>query len=1360
MTNIVITNSVTWFGENAFGFCSGLASVTCLSTTPPQIGSDAFSYINISTIALYVPAESVELYKADEGWKKFDIRAIESIEPCVLDSGTCVANGDNLTWKLSCDGVLTISGIGDMESFDDVHVPWEKYRDSIQSVIIEDGVTNVSDYAFYNCSNIINVSIGNSVTTIGFEAFYNCSSLTSVTIPNSVTSLGSSAFDQCSSLTNVSISNNLTSIAFAAFAFCSSLEHVDIPYGVKSIEENAFFFCSNLTNVNISNSVVNIGINAFSNCSNLTKILIPNSVSNIGIGAFEFCNSLSEIVVDKNNKTLDSRNNCNAIIETASNTLIVGCKNTTIPNDIKSIGISAFYACRSLTSITIPNSVTSINKEAFLFCSHLMELTIGDSVTSIGDNAFAECDSLQKVTCFATTPPQIASGAFNDVNTSTIPLYVPAESVELYKAAEGWKEFDIRAIESIEPCVLDSGTCGANGDNLTWQLSCDGVLTISGIGEMDGYYSSNHSPWYNYRDSITKVIINDSVTNIGDSAFAGCSSLTSIVIPNSVTSIGSYAFSGCSSLTSIEIPNSVTSIGYATFSDCRSLTSIVIPDSVTDIRNSAFYGCSSLTSIEIPNSVTSIESSAFFECSSLTSINIGNSVTSIGYMAFSNCSSLTSIEIPNSVKCIGIDAFAGCSNLINVTLGNSVDTIDGMAFWGCNIKNLIIPKSVRYIAEDAFWENYSLSTIIVEDGNPKYDSRDNCNAIIKTSTNTLIVGCQNTIIPNSVTSIGGQGAFHGCSLTSIEIPNSVTSIGEYAFCECDSLQKIICLATTPPQISSDAFVGVETSTIPLYVPAKSVELYKAAAVWKEFDILAIGDSASFTVNFVGFNGADLGSQQVAKGDSAIAPDPQTPNGYTFIGWDKDFYNVQSDMTITAIYNQNTSNETINITNDVYVSIFQNNEAEYSEKNINLAAGSAFTVDTLVNLEVGTITQNINLSSAASIFACAENLSADTLKIQFDIKTGIWYYLCFPFDIPFNNISSPGQYVIYEYDGVTRAQKGSGGWQRTTSGKFTAMKGYIFQASENGTLIITIENPQFPCSAETILPVYASQYQQHANWSLIGNPYPSYYNMGALRVFSKFNAPVYVRCKDKDDYDVYIPADDEYHFRPYEAFFVQNPNNAQSTIYWDILGCETASQIGIKPNNIIRRERQAEQNRYFVEITIVGNNSDDHTRVVFNDEADAEYELGRDAVKMDGSAPVRLYTLDAQTLYAINEQPTSNKAISLGYKVAADGEYTLSASRMDKEVEIYDNELQQVVDLKQGDYTFTTQAGVNNTRFTISVKANMPTSINSNIATDEHVTIYTITGIMLYDNVMLNDIQLQSGIYIIKSATKIEKVVVK
>ena len=345
------------------------------------------------------------------------------------------------------------------------------------------------------------------------------------------------------------------------------------------------------------------------------------------------------------------------------------------------------------------------------------------------------------------------------------------------------------------------------------------------------------------------------VTSIGERAFSRCSSLTSVTIPNSVTSIGNYAFSDCSSLTSITISENVTSIGSYAFSGCTSLTSITIPNSVTSIGNSAFYGCSSLTSITIPENVTSIGNYAFSRCSSLTSITIPNSVTSIGDQAFDNCSSLTSVTIPNSVESIGWRAFQSCISLISITIPNSVTTIGTYAFDGCSAltsmivengntiydsrencnaiietatntllsgcQNTIIPNSVTSIESSAFYRCssltsiiipnsvtsivnnpfegcYSLSSIVVESGNHTYDSRENCNAIIETKSNTLIAGCKNTTIPNNVTSIGNN-AFSDCSsLTSITIPESVTSIGNWAFSYCSSITSI----TIPESVTS------------------------------------------------------------------------------------------------------------------------------------------------------------------------------------------------------------------------------------------------------------------------------------------------------------------------------------------------------------------------------------------------------------------------------------------------------------------------------------------------------------------------------------------------------------------------------
>jgi hypothetical protein len=551
-----------------------------------------------------------------------------------------------ITWTLLDDGTLTISGT-DMPDYkydnhnDSYNVPWYNQQDKVKKVIIEKGVTNVGNFAFGKCVNLTSISIPNSVTTIGQQAFYDCVSLTSVTIPYSVTDIRGYAFSRCSGLTS--------------------------------------------------------------------------------------------IIVEKENTKYDSRNNCNAIIETQSNTLLVGCKNSIIPNTVTSIGFDAFNGCSNLTSISIPNSITSIGWDAFSGCSSLTSITIPNSVTSIEDGTFS-----------------------------------------------------------------------------------------------------------------------------------GCSGLTSITIPNSVTSIGVSAFSGCSGLTSVTIPNSVTSIGWEAFRGCSGLTSVTIPNSVTTIGNWAFYECEGLTSVTIPNSVTRIEYGVFSGCSDLTSITVEEENTC--YDSRNNCNAIIETKtntlisgckntiIPNSVQKIGDHAFEGCFGLPSFSIPNSVTSIGEDAFWCCyNINSVTIPNSVKNIGKDAFY-GCDLRSIVVEKGNAYYDSRNNCNAIIETESNTLIRGCQNTTIPNSVQRIGenafhgthrltsltipnsvtsiGTEAFYGCfGLTDVIIPNSVTSIGYGAFWYCSGLTSITCEANTPP--SCNIFL-YDNRDIPLYVPANSVDAYKKADVWKYF----------------------------------------------------------------------------------------------------------------------------------------------------------------------------------------------------------------------------------------------------------------------------------------------------------------------------------------------------------------------------------------------------------------------------------------------------------------------------------------------------------------------------------------------
>ena len=254
-----------------------------------------------------------------------------------------------------------------------------------------------------------------SVTAIGNNAFYGCTALASIVIPNSVTSIGSDAFNGCSALADATIPNSVTIIG-----------------------NHAFYNCSVLAGVTIPNSVTIIGNHAFHGCSALTSVAIPSSVTSLGIAVFSICSSLESITVAEGNTVYDSRGGCNAIIETATNTLIEGCMNTVIPVNVTSIGEAAFEGVSALASIAIPSSVTNIENYAFNKCTGLVGVEIPSSVTSIGDWAFNDCENLVTFAVYNDAPCTLGYVNFNVNGDMT--LYVPTGAKAAYESAGTWNE--------------------------------------------------------------------------------------------------------------------------------------------------------------------------------------------------------------------------------------------------------------------------------------------------------------------------------------------------------------------------------------------------------------------------------------------------------------------------------------------------------------------------------------------------------------------------------------------------------------------------------------------------------------------------------------------------------------------------------------------------------------------------------------------------------------------------------------------------------------------------------------------------------------------------------------------------------
>ena len=603
-----------------------------------------------------------------------------------------------------------------------------------------------------------------------------------ITFDGEVTLIGEYAFYKCNSLTSVTIPDGATSIEPLAFCDCSSLTSIIIPDRVTKIGNMAFQDCISLTSIKIPDSVTSIGKATLSGCTSLTSVNIGNGVTSIGQSTFYDCTSLTSVTI------LDS------VIEIGDHafTYCTSLASITIPNSVSKIGESAFFGCSSLTNITIPDSVTTIEANTFCYCTNLQRAPIPNHVTKIGDWAFNGCESLTNV-AIPDGVKSIGEYAFQgceSLTSVTIPNSVTTIGECAFNGCSGLQSFKGKFASSDGRCLI-----------------VDGMLISSAPAQLTAYTIPN------------------SVTTIGERAFAGCKSLTDVTIPDSVTTIGEYAFYDCSNLSRVYCkaitPPSLGirvfqyhDLGYHEIIDCD----IYVPtEAVYDYmsasgwsshdifgyrfeKNKIWYTATSKVKPYDSNYFgSSIKSNEWDSATGKGVITFYGDVTKIGEESFRECTSLESITIPNSVTTIGPNAFYYCKNLISVTMPDGLTSISYNAFLTCSI------------------------------------------------------------------------------LRSVTIPNSVTTIGNSAFSSCSRLIAVYCKATSPPSLGSDVFKNNATGRM-IYVPAESVGTYKSAKGWSSYasDIIGYdfdkdevvgGDSSgSYTVTL---NNAWRKSTSVSNPDSSL-----------------------------------------------------------------------------------------------------------------------------------------------------------------------------------------------------------------------------------------------------------------------------------------------------------------------------------------------------------------------------------------------------------------------------------------------------------------------------------------------------------
>ena len=695
-----------------------------------------------------------------------------------------------------------------------------KYEGDNPTVVIPEGVESIKWRAFEENNSVKEVILPSTINKLYDKAFMKCEELEHVRFQVLPENFIGCAFCNCKNLNETIIHGD----TLVRVPISTSGKYI-IPKGIVNIGKGAFCDCANITELVITPGVKNIKELAFNGLLNLKSISIPASVESIEERAFIDCGKVEKITIDKSNPKYDSRNDCNAIVETKVNRIIFGCSKTVFVETITSIGEHAFSYCSELKELTLPNTITEVKSYAFENCDNLKIAELPSSLKLVESFIFQECKNLKEV-ILNEGIENIDFAAFYECD-NLVSINIPNSFIpeDLFISDCCFNEI----VKSVKTPVFN--------DHLFISLpqSYSGHYVIP-----EGITCINEYAFYGC-ETLTGVTFPDSIKEISESAFEKCSNLTKIIGSNAISVIRKFAFEECRELSSIELPN-IERIEDKAFLNCSKLNSIVLSDDVT-ISDNPFRGCPIVNIqtinnvlyrpiisedgiVNLPATIKKIAPGAFENCTVLKSITIPSGVE-LGAEAFSGCTNLQNVILSNDLTTLPPRAFEGCKTLKYIDLPQNLEIIENAVFRGCeSLEAITIPKSVFKMGEQAFkgcvclseveWENIN-SWELTEIG---YAAFEGCRMLytMKLPSHVSVIkgnafkDCQNLheieFWSNSLTELGSS-AFEGCSsLESIEIPYDLTKIEEYTFKNCKSL-RYVSVPHSVKTINNSAFSGCE-----------------------------------------------------------------------------------------------------------------------------------------------------------------------------------------------------------------------------------------------------------------------------------------------------------------------------------------------------------------------------------------------------------------------------------------------------------------------------------------------------------------------------------------------------------------------